>query len=450
MNAYWSKCLPAPIRNRLNGRQGLQAVLRNSSWLFADRILRMSVGLVVGIWVVRYLGPAQLGVLSYVGAFAGLFGSFATLGLDSILIRELVSHPKRQHELMGSAFVMKLIAGVVAMSIAILAIFFVRPNEVDVLTMVAIVSAGYIFQSLNVIDCLFQSKVQSKFTVYATTCAFLVITLMKVALLVTKASLIAFAWVGLAESVLTACFLIISYERNHFSIKSWTFNAIVAKQLLAQSWPLILSGLAIMVYMRIDQIMIGQMLGDKEVGLFAAAARIGEMWYFVPMALASSILPTIVQSKNLGDTVYYARLQKFFTFMIWLAMVLAIIVTLNRHWIVALLLGPEYAKSSTVLSIHIWAGVFVAMGMASSSWFIVEGLQKLSFYKALTGGIVNVGLNFLLIPLYGIEGAAIATVAGQICAVFFFDFFIFKTRRVFWMKVKAFNPFSVAGKIKNI
>ena len=170
------------------------------------------------------------------------------------------------------------------------------------------------------------------------------------------------------------------------------------------------------------------------------------MWYFIPMALASSVFPTIIASKKISNAVYYERLQKFFTIMVWIAIGMAVTVTMFNNMIIRLLYGVAYAESATVLSIHIWAGVFVALGVASGSWFIVEHLQKLAFYRTLFGGLVNICLNLFLIPKYGIEGAAVATVISQACATLFFDFYNPRTRPIFWMKLKALvRPFSSFG-----
>ena len=443
MNSMWFRLLPAFVRNKLDGRHGLQAVLGNSSWLFADKILRMVVGLLVGVWIVRYLGPTQLGLLSYSGSFAGLFGALATLGLDSIVIRELVRHPQRQGELLGTAFALKVAGGVAALAASVIGILLARGGDEQMLVLVVLAAAVFIFQPLNVIDFYFQSKVQSRYTVYATTSAFLLLTLVKIVLLVVKAPLVAFAWAALAEIALSMAFLAVAYLVQKQSLRVWRFDGKLARELLSQSWPLILSSVAIIIYMRIDQIMIGQMLGDKEVGLFAAAIRISEMWYFVPAALVSSMFPTIVGSKKLGERIYYERLQRFFTALLWLAISVAVIVTLGRNLIVEILYGATYAGSANVLAIHIWAGVFMVLGIASGSWYVVEGLQKYTFYRNLLGAFINVLLNFVLIPRYGIEGSALATVMAQAGAAFLFDSTNRKTRPIFWLKVKAFNPMSM-------
>ena len=440
MNAAWVKYLPGFIRAKLEGRHGFQAILANTGWLFVDKVLRRGVGLFVGVWIARYLGPEQFGLWNFAIAFTALFGAFATLGLDSIVVRELVKNPERQNELLGSAFALKVIGGAITLLIAIIAISLVRSGETLALWLVGLSAAGFIFQSVNVIDFYFQSKVQSRYTVYAANGAFVLMTLVKIALLLNSAPLIAFAWAGLTEIALTAIFLMLAYRINHQGIRGWRFRSKVASALLKDSWPLILSGIAIMIYMRIDQIMIGQMLGDKEVGLFSAAVRISEVWYFIPLAIVSSVFPAIIAAKQQSESLYLQRLQKLFNFMFLIGFGMAILMTFSSHIVVKLLFGVEYAEASTVLAIHIWAGVFVAMGVASGSWLTTENLQKYSFYRTLNGSIANVILNFFLIPKFGINGAAVATVLSYGIAVFSIGIYA-DCREIFFMMFRSMNPF---------
>ena len=409
MNTIWIKYLPDFIRTKLENRHELQAIIGNTGWLFADKILRMGVGLFVVVWIARYLGPEQFGLWNFAIAFAALFGAFATLGLDGIVIRELVKNPERQNELLGSAFVLKLIGGMFTLLTTVIAIALMRSGETLTLWLVGLSAAGFIFQSVNVINFYFQAKVQSRYTVYAANGAFVLMTLVKISLLLTSASLIAFAWAGLGEVALTAAFLLVAYRANHHHMRAWRYDRQVARDLLRDSWPLILSSLAIMIYMRIDQIMIGQMLGDKEVGLYSAAVRVSEAWYFIPMAIVSSVFPAIIEAKKKSETLYNERLQKLYDLMVWLSIAVAVPMTFLSGWVVILLFGQPYELAGTVLAIHVWGGLFVALGVARGKWLLVENLQKYSFWYVSAGAVVNVAGNFLLIPSYGIEGAAIAT-----------------------------------------
>jgi PST family polysaccharide transporter len=416
--------------------------------LFADKILRMGVGLFVGVWIARYLGPEQFGLWNFALAFTALFAAFATLGLDAIVVRELVKNPERQNELLGSAFALKLIGGAITLLIALLAISLVRSGETLTLWLVGLSAAGFIFQSVNVIDFYFQAKVQSRYTVYAANGAFVLMTLVKIYLLLTSAPLIAFAWAGLGEIALTAIFLLAAYRFNHHNMREWRYDGRVARELLRDSWPLILSSIAIMIYMRIDQIMIGQMLGDKEVGLYSAAVRISEVWYFIPMAIVSSVFPAIIDAKKKCEALYYQRLQKLYNLLAILALAVAIPMTFLADWVMELLFGREYFLAGPVLSISIWCGLFASLSVASGKWFINEGYTKLALKRNLYGAVLNIVLNYYLIPIYGMLGAAFSTLLSFALAAYISDVFSKATRIVFYQKTKAILLIEIFKRIR--
>lgn len=399
----------------------------------------MGGGLLIGIWVVRYLGPTQLGMLSYAGAFGGFFGTFAALGLDSLVIHELLKNPDRvrQDALLGTAFFLKLWGGIATLVITMLAIWVVRPGDAQIAVLVAITAAGFIFQSLNVIDFFFQSTVQSKYVVYASNAAFVLMSLVKIVLLITSASLIWFAALTLGEVILTSAFLVLVYRRQGRLLTSWHYNTRLAKELLVRSWPLILASLSIMIYMRIDQVMIGQMLGDKAVGLFAAALRLSEIWYFIPGAIVSSVFPAIMRAKQQSDAFYKERMQRLYDIMAWLGLTVAIVTTLLAHWAINVMYGPAYAESADVLSLQIWAGVPVCMGLLNSRWLVIENLQKYSLYYTVCGAVLNVVCNLALIPIYGIKGAAIATIVAQ-SAPNLIQYFLPGARHNFFQMLNSF------------
>ena len=352
-------------------------------------------------------------------------------------MRELVRHPEQRDVFLGSAFGLKLIGGLFTLLITVIAIIFIRPGETLTLWLVGLVAAGFIFQSLNVINFYFQAHVHSKYTVYAANAAFLLVTLIKVVLLLRHAPLIAFAWAGLAEMILSSLFLIIAYRYNHMKIKDWRFERAVAWRQLKDSWQLILSSIATMIYMRIDQVMLGQMLGNHEVGIFSAAVRISEVWYFIPMAIAGSVYPTLLLTKSNNETHYYQRLQKLLDAMALLGISIAVVTTFTSSYVIQHLYGASYAASADVLALHIWAGVFFGLWTASGSWFMAENLQKYALYKNLVGGVVNVLLNLYLIPRYGPKGAAISTIISLGCASVFFNAVNSETRPIFICQIKA-------------
>jgi len=396
----------------------------------------MVAGLLVGIWVARYLGPAQFGVFSYAIAFAALFGSIAKLGLDSIVVRDLVREPDKRDLYLGTAFWLKLIGALAMLAAMAFAVRFTS-NDATTNLYIFIIGSGTLFQSFEVVDFYFQSKVLSKFVSICRLTQLFVSSLLKLYLIFKRADLFWFVLVSLVDQITLAISLYLAYRHQKFKSFYRYFDLTTAKLLLRNSWPLIISGLVVTIYMRIDQIMINEMMGKTEVGLYSAAVRISEVWYFIPMLLTNSLFPSIVNAKKINEKLYFMRLQRLFTFMVWIGVIVAIIITFFSDQLVLLLFGDAYSGAGQVLMVHTWGGIFVSLGVASGSWFVNENLQHYSFYRTALGAFINVILNIILIPLYGLMGAAVATVVAQSMAALFFDFFTKKTRKIFFMKLKT-------------
>jgi PST family polysaccharide transporter len=424
----------------LKGRTGLHKILANISWLFADRILRMGFGLVVGIWVARYLGVQQFGLLNYAIAFVAIFNPLANLGLDVVVVRRLVADPTQQQSILGTSFWMRFVAGWLTWLAVIIGIYLLRHDDAMTIVTVTILGAANIFQSFDTIDLWFQSQVRSKYSVLAKNAAFIATTSIRVVMVLSHAPLVAFVVAILLEAVLGAVGLLIVYKQQGYLVKLWQWSRSLAQDLLRESLPLILSGLTIMIYMRIDQIMLGQMIGDKAVGVYSAATRISEVWYFIPMTVSSSVMPSIFNAKEISEELYYQRIGGLNRGLTWLAIAVAIVMTFVSKPLIVMLFGNSYIESGTILAVHIWASVFVFSGVATSGWFIAENLSYLSLYRTLSGAIVNILLNIFLIPIYGGLGAAIATVIAQAVASFISNGVNPKTRKLFKIQIKSLLP----------
>lgn len=424
----------------LRHHTGFKRYAANTSWLMGEKLLRMFVGLFVGIWVARYLGPEQFGLLSYAQSFVFLFTAIATLGLDNIVVRELVKDQERQDVLLGTAFILKLIGAIMLLPLLLIAIQFTG-NDTYTNYLVFLIASATIFQSFNVIDFFYQSKVQSKYVAIANSLMLGISSLVKITLIVNEAPLTAFAVMMLFDNILLSLGLIYFYNsRSRLKLKNWKFEKQTAKALLYNSWPLILSSLVISVYMKIDQVMLKEMLNVEAVGQYAVSVKLTEAWYFIPMVISSSIFPSVMKSKIVSEEVYYLRLKWLFTLMVWLAIIVAIPISFFSNDIVALLFGDEFLEAASVLKIYIWSSVFVFLGVSSSKWFLAENLQNLLFWRTFYGMLVNIILNLYLIPKYGPSGAAIATVCANFTAAFLFDLINIRTRRIFYLKLSAFIP----------
>ncbi|MDJ0696538.1 flippase [Mastigocoleus sp. MO_188.B34] len=415
-----------------------RAIIANTGWLFADRILRMGVGLFVGVWLARYLGVQLYGIFNYATAFVILFSPLATLGLERVVVQHLVRHSSIKDEILGTAFWLKLLGGVASLLLAVSSIYFLRQDEKLVVWLVAILSTVVIFQAFDTIDLWFQSKVESKYTVLAKNTAFIFSTLIKVILITIQAPLIAFAWVVLAEMGLSAVGLAITYCIKGYSIKLWRWSFPIAKTLLKNSWPLVFSDLAAIIYTKIDQIMLGEMVDSSAVGIYSVAVRISEAWYFIPRTITSSASPSIYAAKETDETLYYKRIKKLLRLLLILSIFIAVPITLFSDNIITILFGYEYIAAAPVLSVHAWASLFVFLRVGTVSWFNAEGLNQFVLRRNLTGAIINIVLNLFLIPIYAELGAAIATLISYASAEFLSDMFYAKTRKIFKIQLQTF------------
>ncbi len=426
------------MSEQIRSNEALKKILYNTSWLFADRIIRMGIGVIVIIWIARYLGPEQFGIYNYAIAFVALFTALSTLGLDHIVVREIVRQPDKKDEIVGSALLMRFLASVITVVLISLIIFLLRPDDALTRMMVIIIASAMIFQSFEVIDFWFQSQVQSKYTVIAKNAAFLFISGVHIGLILSEASLIAFAIARLGEMFLFAVGLVFLYRYSGSALRKLRFRLKQATHLLRDSWPLILSGIMVMLYMRIDQVMLGEMIGDTSVGIYSAAIRLTEVWFFIPTAILISVFPNIIETKKKDEGLYYRRLQRLYTTLTWMAIAIALVVMFLANPVIQVLYGQEFQAAGSVLVISIWAGVFVFQGLTRSKWLVAENLQKYTYFFTGIGVIINIILNLILIPKYEASGAAIATLITQFTVVIPAPFLFKKTRLSSVMILQSF------------
>jgi len=424
-----NKNLKEKILSVLN-HQGFRRYSINTAWLFSEQILRMVAGFFVGVWVARYLGPEKFGIFSYALAFVSIFQGIAKLGLDGILVRDLVKEPEKKDIYLGTSFWLKFFAGIIIFIIVLIVSYFASDN-LQTFIYINIISAGLIFQSFEVIDFYYQATVQAKYISIRKMIQLFLSSSIKLIFILVKADLIWFVLVTLFDSISLAVFswLIYKSQRLPNFIKYFELNT--AKRLLKDSWPLVFSSIAIAVYMRIDQVMIKNLLGDREVGLYSAAVKLVEVWYFIPMIITQSLFPAIVNAKKINEELYYERLQQLLSLLIWIAISLALIICLLSKHIIYFLYGERFIEASPALAISVWASLFVFIGVGTSQWFLTENLQNLSFFRTLYGAIINIVLNFILIPFFGIIGASISTILSYSIAAYLSLLFNKKTIKIF-------------------
>lgn len=397
----------------------------------------MLSGLFVGVWVARYLGPEQFGIFSYALAFVSVFSSIAKLGLDSIIIRDLVIHPDKKNEYLGTAFWLKCIGAIITMLILGISLFLM-PHDLKTKIYILIIGAGITFQAFEVIDFYFQSQVLSKFVSICKLTQLLLSSVLKLYLIFINADLLLFVLVTLIDQLTLSLALFISYKYQKAGGFLGNFSFLIAKKLLKDGWPYLLSSLAILVYMRIDQIMIKEMINDQAVGLYSAAIRVSEVWYFVPVIITNSVFPSIVSAKRNNEALYYQRLQQLCTFLVWISLCISIFITFGSNRLMVFLYGLPFEGASNVLIIHIWTGIFVALGVVQSKFWIANNLHGKAMIITIFSCLLNVVLNYIFIPRYGIQGSAIATLISYFVGSLVLPLFIEEARGMVLLSYKAF------------
>jgi len=397
-------------------RQGVRRYLFNSGWLFAEQGLRMIAGFLVGIYVARHLGPAQFGTFSYVIAFVALFAPLASLGLDSIVIRELVVHRKDEAAILGTAFRLKAVGALIALAALALTLTIVGVVA-PIRGYVFVVGIGLLAQAFDVTDLHFQSHVLSK---YASLCRMFQIALsagLKLALVWNGAGLEWFVAVALIDQLALAAALAWAYRQRGGERFYATFDRGLARRLVSASSPLIISGLIGALYMRIDQVLIMALVGAEGVGLYAAATVLTEALFFVPAVVSSTLFPAIVAAGAGDVATYAARRVMLYRALLGGTLVMSMTVALAAPLIVRILYGERFAAAALVLSIHAFTLPFVACALVFGKVLIAEGRHALMPKITLAALVANVGGLVLLLPAVGVAGAAAAAVLAQATAL---------------------------------
>lgn len=418
-------------------KPGFRKAAANLGWLFAERMGRFVFGALVGLVVARYLGPERLGSLSYCVALVTLLGFVPALGLDAILKRDLLKAPERTAELLGSAWVLRLGAGVVG-CILVSGMAWVGAglagDEPRLLRALALL----LFQpALFLPELWLQTHLRAKDAATAQLGALAVASVVRLGLIVNEAPVTAFAWVIAGEMGLGAAGFWMIARRAGLRMPGTAACGATMRRLLVEAWPLMFASLAIVVYMKIDEVMLRQLAGPAAVGIYAAAAKLSEVWYFLPIALASSVLPALVRAQQNDAVEYGRRQQQYYDLSAAVAYGLSVPIALLAPWIVRLAYGEEFAAAGPILAVHIWSSVFVFLGVARGQWLVNEGLQ--GFYLAATaaGAVANVGLNFIFIPRWGGLGAAWATVISYALAAWLASYFHPSVRATAAMQTRA-------------
>ncbi len=405
---------------------------KNTGWLMMARVGTLIIKMLTGIAVANYLGSTGNGILAYPMAIITFFLAASALGLDAYIAREILQRPQDKNVLLGSAFRMRVFAGLMALPLIYFSYFLIQQfaeNKPETpFHYIIIVSFVCVLQAVTIIDSYFQSQTQGKKIMIVQVVANVLSASIKLFLIISSASLSAFIWALLADSVFIAIGYTTMYQRAGESIFNWKYDSKVAKNLVKQAWPLAFSAILVTLYMKIDQVMIDAYMDSSALGVYSTVVSLSESWYFIPVATVAALFPAIMNAKKGDPERYQKRMQNLYDLMSFLSIGIAIVISFASPFLFQILYKPEYAHGAEILAIHIWAGVFVFLGSASGQYLIAEGYLKLSLARTGIGALINIILNLWWIPLYGIKGAAYGSLVAYFCATFFI-LFIPKTRK---------------------
>lgn len=438
----------ASLRHYFQGRPELRKITANAGWLVVDNLIRIIGAVFVGAWMARYLGVEGFAEFSLAYSFTLIFTPLIKLTLDSIIVRDLAQYSGEHDRIIGTAFVLRGMASVLALPLMTVIIILLRPQDTVIHGMVMLFGVAWGIQSFEVIDLWMQSQVISKYAVFARRLAFAIATGARILCIVLQAPLMTFAWMQLLESGLYALGLLVVYRHNRQNIRRWRATLPWARSLMRNSLPLIVTGFTAMVYFRIDQVMMAQMLPESiaknAVGVYAAAVRLSEFWYFVPAAIAASVAPALVKMRQDRPEEYTRRAQRLYNLLALLGYGAAIAGTLLADPVIRILFGEEYIQAVPMLRLLMWAGVWVSLEQGRYILTTNEGVLVPYMFATLMGAVVNITLNLLLIPSLQGMGASIATLIGYGVATYVSSLVLPQFRHFGRMMTRALlypNPF---------
>ncbi|MFM2383928.1 MAG: hypothetical protein RIQ72_500 [Candidatus Parcubacteria bacterium] len=389
--------------------QGIRRYSSNTSWSLLNRIITTIVSFAVTAYMVRYLGPANYGQLSYAISFVGIFGILSTLAIDSILYRNLIEYKDKHATYLGTALGIKLCAGIITYIITVSIAFFYLPKNDISPFLIFIIASTYIFNAWNIIVYEFQSHINQKTLSIISLVVLLTLSALKLLVIVFDKGIIYFAFIFALEAILYSVGYILVRRKIYTPISTWTFDVSIALNMITEALPLLVAGSFTLIYSRIDQVMIKHFIDNSSVGIYDAAVRIAEAWLTIPSLIVVSLFPAILHAKKNSFTSYKKRTLALALCMGGIGGAASLFVMIFGSWMIKVLYGNAYLTGTSVLHIYTWASIWTSIGLVTYYYLLSERKTKVLFWSSCIAMIINVALNFLWIPQYGIVGAAWAT-----------------------------------------
>jgi PST family polysaccharide transporter len=414
-------------------------LVSNTLWLMADKLIPLGMLFAVNILVARYLGAEDFGRLSVLIALVSFLLPLVSLGLSNAVTREVVNQVRPEGVIIGTVVAFRALAALIASGLIVLYFLIAEGFSSQTSWLITLMSLALIFQSLNVVEFWVNAKENNHNLLFFRTPAIVLSAGLKLAAIYYQLDMRVFALLWASDIVLQSVFIGLTYLTGRGA--AWRIDWRYGLQLLKKSWWIIASGFSAIIYLKVDQVMVASLQGDEAAGFYAAASRLTEIWFFLPVTITAGVFPALLRSKQSSDVRFDNQLKKLSTLLFYLAFVIAAFVSLAADEIVHIVYGPAFQAAAVIVQLHIWVCVFVFVRAMLSKWLIAEHLAPYSLISHGTGACINVICNFYLIPIYGAVGAAYATLMSMLVSSVLVFFCFPATRYIFYVVVRSPFPF---------
>lgn len=423
-------------------------VINNTVWIVGCKIVQSVLQLVINMLSARYLGPSNYGLINYASSIAAFCIPIMQLGMRSTLVKEIVDRPEKEGQTMGTAIGMSVISSILC--IIGITTFTVIANGDEKTTVIVclLYSTSLIFQALEMVQYWFQAKLISKYTSLTMLFAYIVVSIYKTILLITRRNIYWFTVAQVIDFFIIAVVLLFIYKR--VGGQKLTFSFKRGRELLSKSRYYIISGMMVTIFAQTDKIMLKFMVGDSGVGQYSAAVASAGLTGFIFAAIIDSFRPSIIESKKAGSTNYGKKVGILSAIIIYLSLLQSLGMTLFSDLIVYILYGEDYAQSAGILTVLVWYTTFSYMGSVRNIWILAEEKHKYLWIINMSGALGNIALNLALIPIWGVQGAAIASLVTQIFTNFIIGFIMPPIRDFNKLMLKGLNPSFVYTEAKKL
>ncbi len=416
-------------------------ILKNTTWLIGCRIIQALLSFVIGILSARYLGPSNYGVIDYAGAITSFMVPVVQLGIRSTLVHEIISDPTNEGRTVGTSLLMSVMASSLGIVGVAAFVSIANKGESETIMVCVLYSVSLVFQASEMMQCWFQAKLLSKYVAVISLVSYIGVSVYRCFLLIAQKSVYWFALSQALDCFFISVGLFIAYRKQ--GGKKLSFSLDKAKSIFRRSKYYIVSGIMVTLFSLTDRVMITLMLGKEANGYYSAAVTCADMSRFVFAAIIDSVRPSILEAKKVGSKNYYKNISRLYSITIYLALIQCIAFMIGASVVVKMIYGDAYIEAISTLRIITWYTAFAHMGTVRNIWILAEQKQHLLWKINLSGALLNIVVNSLLIPIIGINGAAISSVLSQFFVNFVLCIIIKPLKTAGKLMIDGINPFNL-------